>query len=656
MKETWLTGQSADIVEDNIQKLKQLFPEVFAEDSIDFDKLKAVLGENVDEGEERYNFTWWGKSKALRLAQTPSTGTLRPCPEESKNWDTTQNLYIEGENLEVLKLLQKPYHNRIKMIYIDPPYNTGTDLLYKNDFSEKLENYIKFSKQVDGGGIKLSTNIETYGRYHSDWLSIMYSRLRLARNLLSDDGIICVTIDDYEMPRLWIILNEIFGEENHLGTVVIRINPGGRKSKRKIAAQHEYALYFSKNSNTEIEKLPISHQDKSHTYLVDEDGSLYEERNLRKEGADSLAKDGSNRYYPIYYDPISGEISSTKVLPEKILPIDTSGQKRIWRRGKKVIDWMAKKKELFIKETNHGKQVYFKFRGGLEGETPKSFWESSKYSASEHGTNVVSKLFDSGDIFSFPKSIHAVTDCIRIGLGESDSIILDFFSGSATTAHSVFLLNAETSRSHKFIMVQLPEPTNEKSEAYKKGYKNICEIGKERIRLAGDQVRRDLREEGNKSNQQVSFSEQETLLNPDDLDIGFKVFKLDTSNFKKWEPDIDNLESSLFNSIENFVDERSEVDIVYEIMLKFGIDLTFPVEKYMIGNKTIHCVGGGAMMICLDNQITTDVAQKIVSLKKELNPAIVRVVFRDTGFSDDSAKTNTKEILRTNGVDEIVSI
>lgn len=338
-----------------------------------------------------------------------------------------ENLVLKGNNLLVLSSLMKNYRGQFDFIYADPPYNTkgsGDTFAYNNTFNE------------------------------STWLTFMKNRLEKAKELLKENGIICLTIDDYEAPKVWILMEEIFGYENHLGTAVIRINPGGRKSKRRLAVQHEYAIFFAKNPSTKVAKIYVSPEDKNHSYKQDANGDWYEERNLRKEGQDSLAKPDSERYYPIYYDPLTGKISSKDKLSIEILPIDTKGQKRIWRRAKNDIDELVNQGMIFHKKTKYGDQLYFKFLGGLEGETPKSFWGDAKYSASEHGTNVLEKIMGVSDTFSFPKSIHAVKDCIKVGTDKKDAYILDFFGGSGTTAQAVLELNIADKGERKFVLAE----------------------------------------------------------------------------------------------------------------------------------------------------------------------------------------------------------
>jgi adenine-specific DNA-methyltransferase len=398
----------------------------------------------------KYGLVWDDKQEDVVTQCLENIPILRRVKSKKIATDETlqTNLLIEGDNYHALAVLNYTHRGKIDVIYIDPPYNTGAkDWKYNNDYVDSEDPY-----------------------RHTKWLSFMRHRIALTKNLLKDEGILCVTIDDNELPRLWMLMEQEFGEANHLGTVAIRINPGGRKSKRKIAAQHEYALFFSKNPTTEIAKIFLNPTDKTHSYKQDKEGNWYEERNLRKEGADSLADDDSERYYPIYFNPKTGKLSTIKKYEVEILPIDTAGQKRIWRRDKSVIDSMYEKGELFTKKTKYGLQVYFKFSGGLEGETPKSFWDNPLYSASEHGTQVLDRILGVREAFPFPKSPHAVRDCIRIASDSKDAIVLDFFAGSGTTGQAVLELNKEDKGRRKFILC-----TNDES--------NICEeITYERVK------------------------------------------------------------------------------------------------------------------------------------------------------------------------------
>ena len=649
-----LSGTSADILSQNIDNLKQLFPEVFTEDKIDFDRLKEVLGNYVDAREERYRFEWNGKSKALRMAQTQSTGTLRPCKEESKNWDTTENLYIEGDNLEVLKLLQKTYHNSIKMIYIDPPYNTGGDFVYKDDFKDNIKNYLKITGQTDEEGKKLSTNSETSGRYHTDWLNMMYPRLRLARNLLSNDGIIFISIDDNEVDNLKKICNEIFGEDNNIAQFARTTKKAG-KSSEDLSKNNDYLLLYKKSSSSKLQKF-------SHT----DTGFRFEDEFIGLRGKYKLNQTldyGSIQYSPSldYEILLDGHIlrpgNATK---EEML----ERQKRnpvsdfCWRWSKDLFEFGLKNGFIVLKESNSGYRIYTKTyekatiskNGSYEIEyidrtkpvTTLEFFDN-KYS-NDNSRKDLAKLF-SEKVFDYSKPVSLLKCLSYLGSKDGD-IILDFFAGSATTAHAVMKLNSEDGGNRKFIMVQLPEPTDEKSEAYKAGYKNICEIGKERIRRAGEKIKEELQ------GQQMKIGEEPKKV----PDIGFKVFKLDSSNLKKWNPDYDNLEKTMMDMVSNYVDGRSEEDVLYEIMLKYGVDLTLPMEIELVNSKKVFNIGYGALFICLDDNIEMDVAEYIISKKNELQPKITRVVFKDNGFKNDDDKANVEMRLERAGFDDIVSV
>jgi len=621
MIETTLTGKTPDIGEENIKKLMTMFPEVVTEGKVDFEKLKQLLGEYVDDSNERYNFTWNGKGRALRLSQTPSLGTLRPCKEESKNWDTTQNLYIEGDNLEVLKLLQKSYYGKIKMIYIDPPYNTGKDFVYRDDFHDSLENYKRITGQVDGNGMPISTNPETSGRYHTDWLNMMYPRLRLARNLLADDGVIFISIDDNEAHNLRKICDEVFGEDNFVAQVIWERAYAPVNLKKHFSECHDYILCYAKNID-----------------LLNCNGLP------RDEKVDSRYRNPDNDPRGVWQ---SDNLTVGPAIPEKVYEIVTpNGRKimppsgRCWLYTKdKLMEMIADNRIWFGEDGGNVPRVKRFLSEVKQGLTPMTIWKYTEVGHSQDAAQKLKALFDGKDYFDYPKSIDLIKRCLQL-YTERGSLVLDFFSGSATTAHAVMQLNAEDGGNRKFIMVQLPEPTDEKSEAYKAGYKNICEIGKERIHRAGEKIKE-------------KYKDKENIEN---LDIGFKVFKLDTSNIRKWQPDYDNLEQSLLDYVDNFVYGRTELDVVYEIMLKYGLDLTYPVDEFTIAGKKVYSIGYGMLMICLDNEITTEVAKGILTKIKELSPESSRVVFKDNGFKTDSNKTNIKEILKSGGIEEFITI
>lgn len=633
-----LDGKSMDIVADNIEKLKAIFPEVFCEDKVDFERLQEVLGSYIADKEERYRFEWNGKSQAIRIAQTPSTGTLRPCKEESKNWDTTQNLYIEGDNLEVLKLLQKSYQNRIKMIYIDPPYNTGNDFIYKDDYKDNLLNYLAITGQSDEEGRKITTNTEIDGRYHTNWLNMMYPRLRVARNLLKENGVIFISIDDNEVYNLRKMCDEIFGEENFVVALTIIVKTEGRRYGF-FAKTHENVLVYAKN-NIELSLNEIEVQGSK--FLYNDGFGGFNIRDLRNQNTRAFNETNRpNLRYSFFVDENSADKNGfCKVSVEKndkfieVLPITVNELNSVWRWGKEK----SKKEihDLVARKSSDG--IYRVFQKSRKlTQTAKTVWINKEY-ISNKGTKEISEILGKG-IFDFPKPVELIKTILQIGTNDGDTI-LDFFSGSCTTAHAVMKLNSENNGNRRFIMVQLPEKCDEKSEAYKNGYKNICEIGKERIRRAGDKIVSD-----NKDKEGI-----------DDLDIGFKVLKLDSSNIKKWNPDYDNLEQSFDDMLDNFVPNRTEEDVVYEIMIKYGIDLTYPVEEKIINGKKVYSIGFGALIICLDNDITLDIVEGIVKVKKDLSPEVCRVVFKDNGFANDSVKTNAIQILRRNNIKEVMSI
>ena len=628
MIETKLDGKSMDIVADNISKLKEIFPEIITEDKIDFDKLRSILGENVDSSNERYNFTWPGKYDANKESQKRSTGTLRPYKDESKNWDTTKNLYIEGDNLEVLKLLQNSYYNKIKCIYIDPPYNTGDDIIYQNDYSDNLNTYLKLTGQIvtcEESKIKVSTNTESNGRYHSNWLNMMYPRLKLARNLLTDDGCIIVAIDHYELNNLIDICDEIFHEDNRLGIITVVHKPEGRQHAKFFSASNEYMIVYAKNKSFVKFNQVVLNEDKLKEFTEkDEIGNFKWKNFIRGDTTKAIKPKG---YYPIYVSPDLKDLSlEEKQGYHKVLPIDNKGTERAWIVLPDGFITRLNNNEMkaAINPKTGKLEILYKIR---EQQVLTTHWVEKKYNATAYGTNVLKDLMGQ-KTFDFPKSIYLVEDILRIIAKDGDTI-LDFFSGSATTAHAVMDINNKENKNQKFIMVQLPYPSDEKSDAYKAGYKNICEIGKERIRRAGDKI---VEESGNK-----------------DLDIGFKVFKLDTSNLEKWDPDYNNIQQSLM--ADKIKPDRTNDDLIYELMLKYGLDLTFPIEPK--GNN-IYSIGHGALIICLDDNITKDIANEIVDLAK--NASISRVVFKDSGFKSDADKTNAKEILKTNHINEVITI
>ena len=607
MKESRLTGESKDIVSENIEILKELFPDIVVEEKIDFDKFKSNFGAFIDTSHEKYNLTWPGKNQAIRESQKQSTGTLRPCLDESKNWDSTQNLYIEGDNLEVLKLLQKSYYNKIKMIYIDPPYNTGNDFIYTDSYSDNLDNYLKLTNQVGGGRNKnviLTTNTETQGRFHSNWLNMMYPRLKLARNLLKDEGVIFISIDDNEANNLKKICDEIFGEDNFIA-MICQKSRGGISNDKIISENHNYQLFYAKNK-----------------MVIHENRFKYGVKKTEKDFKRFNKNDDDGKgFYSL--NPVSGPGGARKGNPY----YEFLGVEGYFRFSKERMAKMYDEGKIVKINDNLYQKTYL---NDLKDNVKKisTWWDD--VGTTSTGTKLIKTLFPEIQvpIFDHPKPIELIELMIEYCNFEDNDIILDFFSGSSSTAHAVLDYNSKENKNYKFIMVQIPEPTNEKMEAHKEGYENICEIAKERIRRAGDKI--------------VEESENK------DLDIGFKVFKLDSSNLEKWDPDYNNIQQSL--TIDNIKEDRTNEDLVYEIMLKYGIDLTLPIETH----DNIYSVGFGALIICLDNNITKEITDEILKIAK--NSSLTRVVFKDSGFTSDAEKTNIKEILKVNNISEFITI
>ncbi|MDO7172616.1 site-specific DNA-methyltransferase [Mariniflexile sp. AS56] len=611
-------SQSENIVETNIDKLKALFPEIVTEGKIDFKVLQEVLGNELEEGEEYYRFTWAGKANARREAQKPSTGTLRPAPEESVDWDTTQNLYIEGDNLEVLKLLQKSYAGKVKMIYIDPPYNTGKDFVYKDNYKDNLRNYQEITGQVDEEGNKLSTNSDSDGRFHSNWLNMMYPRLRLARNLLKEDGVIFMSIDDNEFQNLIKLANDVFGENNFVENLVWkrRATP---PNDRIIGKNHEYLVIFAKS----IDKLSINLQPRSEKL-----NSRYSNPDEDPRGnwvASDLSANGKG-----------GRLTESCIFDIKnpeTGKLFSPPANKCWLYNREKVEMLISENRIGFRE-NSGSPFLKRYLSEVrQGSTLATILDNHGYS--QDSAKEIKTLF-SADVFDFPKPTKLLKTILTTGT-KDDEIVLDFFSGSASSAVSILELNSQDDNKRRFIQVQLPEQTDKNSEAFKEGYKTITEIGKERIRRASKKIAEEYPEKAK------------------DLDLGFKVFKLDTSNIKAWDGNPANLDESLFDAQDNVKTDRTEHDVLYEILLKYGLDLTLPIEEQQIEGKTVFSVGFGALFICLADTISSKVAEGIGAWKEELQPEVCRVVFKDTGFTDVE-KTNSIQILKRFGITEIKSI
>ena len=628
-----LDGQSMDLVKENVEKLKELFPSIVKEDKIDFDELELLLGENINRNNEQYSFTWNGKTEATKLAQKRSTGTLRPCKEESKDWDNTQNLYIEGDNLEVLRLLQASYNGRIKMIYIDPPYNTGHDFVYKDNFEDNIKNY----KEQTGQAAK--SNADTDGRYHTNWLNMMYPRLKLARNLLDKNGIIFISMDDHEFANLKKICDEVFGENNFIANFIWEKGKEGGSDSSIMRSHYDNVLCYCRNSS---ESNIINLDEKDVSRHISED----KEKNLV---AGILEEENKGELFQLI------NLSKQKDYKVKIPLTDGSIIEWPSYAPQKSIDEWIKRGKVFVGE----KRVpYIKsyLKDELQGQKPSNII-TQEYGTTKAGSIEIRELLGNREIFSYPKPSVLIKRLLKIA-STKESIILDFFSGSATTAHAVMQLNAEDGGNRKFIMVQLPELTDENSEAYKVGYKNICEIGKERIRRAGKKIEnldgldgaiiahrligKDKLTEKDVEEFKKSETYQQYLK---DLDTGFKVFKLDSSNLKKWDNtptrDVDTLKARIQTSMDYLKDDRNEFDLVYEVMLKYGIDLSYPVRKTENEKAYIVEAPEYKLLVCTMPNISLDDVESFA------NENVGTYLFADRCFGSDSLLINTEEILKS---------
>ena len=642
--------KSPDLVAENVSRLRALFPELVTEGpdgvAVNLDVLKQLVGDRtVTDAEEKYGLNWHGKRRARQLALTPSTGTLRPCPEDSVDWDTTQNLMIEGDNLEVLKLLQKSYARKVKLIYIDPPYNTGRDFVYPDSFQDNIRNYLEITGQLDADGNKITSNSETSGRFHTDWLNMLYPRLKLARNMLRDDGVLFVSIDEREVANLRAVLDELFGVENGVCEFVWQAKKGGGSDNRGVVSEHEYVLCYCRNIDAEpLGQLTIDAEPLDQT---DANGPYRRGRELNKWGANSLRKDRPTLFFPI---PGSNGVD--------VFPIRNDGKEGRWRWGKKrILQAVADGNVEFIARENGTYIAYEKIRSSDARRKPfRTLLTDSGQTAD--GTKVIKDLFDGERVFDFSKPLDLVSALLTIGIPLSDDddrdaapLVMDFFAGSGTSGHSAMLRSAaDGDSSCRFVLVQLPEtldPTNNDqkiaSEFCDKLGKprNITELTKERLRRAAKKIRED------------------TPLFAGDL--GFRVFKLDSSNIRAWEPDREDLLKTLEDSVQHLKTDRREQDILFELLLKLGLDLTVPIERKVIAGKTVRSIGAGALITCLANKIAAvdvePLALGIVAWHEELAPAgETMAVFRDSAFADDVAKTNLAAILHQHDLETVRSL
>lgn len=630
--------QSSNGVEDNITKIAQLFPDCVTETVdersgqpkhlIDFEKLKQNLSDSViSERAERYQFTWPDKSKAILLANSPIHATLRPCREDSVDFDNTQNLYIEGDNLDVLKCLKETYLHKVKMIYIDPPYNTGNDFVYEDDFAQSSEEYLANSGQFDEQGNRMFTNAESNGRFHTDWLNMIYPRLKVARDLLTDDGVIFISIDDNEVENLRKVCDEVFGEQNFVDCLHWK-----KKKQPSFLAKHtakvmEYVIVYAKNT-FKLEKLSIEKVSDSNKKVININNKVSSRIfkpgvRVKSEEQTGIIKAGvyTGRSMDVEYkNDIYYENGRTTNEVEVVSKFSDSQSN---------IDTFIQKDLLYITKN-------FLLRRDVGEEAAEKRKSITDLLLNDYGDNQESdkeflELFDK-KYFDYTKPIKLIYNLVKSNFTE-EGIILDFFSGSATTAHAVMQLNSEDGGNRKFIMVQLPEKTDEKSEAFKAGYKNICEIGKERIRRAGKKIK------------------EESPLTTQDLDTGFRVLKLDSTNMQDiyYSPK-DISQADLFSQVDNVKPDRTGEDLLFQVMLELGATLDSKIEATTVAGKTIYNVAEGYLVACFDPDVTDEVVKVIA----QMQPAYA--VLRDTSMKDDSTATNFEQIFKTYSPDTVTKI
>jgi len=613
-----LDGMSMNIEQTEMEKLKAVFPQCFAEGKLDIDKLLSLCGEYIDNDFEKYKFEWKGKLESLKLAQKRSTGTLRPCREESVNFDDTQNLYIEGDNLEVLKLLQTAYYNKIKMIYIDPPYNTGSDFVYEDDFADPLGRYKQITNQTT------KSNAETMGRYHTNWLNMIYPRIRLAHNLLKEDGAIFISIDENEVHNLRKVCDEIFGEENFVAQLGWQKVYSPKNQARYYSNDYEFVLCYAKSlADFKLGELPRTPEMNARYKNPDNDP-----RGDWKPGdcvGNGVRTNG-------YYDVVSPKTGKVFNVP----------QGKHWVYAPENMKKMIADNRIWFGVDGNSFPATKQFLTEVSGRKASSLLLHVDYGHTDMAVKDLKKIFDEFEKVPFdtPKPIKLIKMLMIPNTNDGD-IILDFFSGSATTGHAVMQLNADDGKNRKFILVQLPELLEEKTEAYQKGYKSISDLGKERIRRAGAKVL----EETESAQLQIGEEEKKPL------DVGFKVFKLDTSNLKTWDSTpIEDGQLTMFyerlnSMVDTVKDDRSDMDVVYEVMLKMGITLDTPVTYIEVNNKIVYIVGEFLLMVCLANNITAEDIEGIAAY------APAKIICAEAGFADDSALSNAHYILKDKNIE-----
>ena len=630
--------KTPDLIAENLATLKALFPEVVTEDGVNVDALKLLIGKTVTDAEEKYGLNWHGKRLARQLALTPSTGTLRPCPEDSVAWDTTRNLMIEGDNLEVLKLLQKSYAAKVKLIYIDPPYNTGKDFVYPDNYQDNISNYLQLTKQAEGGR-KISSNTEASGRFHTEWLNMMYPRLKLARNLLKEDGVIFISIDDSEVDNLKRIGNEVFGEENFIACIIWEKKFSPQNDDKYLTEAHDYIVLYAKNKEVwRPNLLPRSEEQMASFTNPDNDprgpwtsGDLTSK--TKAQGHSYCIKSPTGKEH---YPPTGRQWGAAKDTFDRML-----AEGRIWF-GKSGDNFPRVKQ--FLSEVQ-------------KGIVPLTLWKHEDVGHNQEAKQELNSLMDRVD-FETPKPVRLVSRMLQIAgeSGSDDELIMDFFAGSGTTGHAVWQKCADDGRKRKFILVQLPEPTDLPT------YPTIADITKERLRRAGKKIREELEAKQLPVTQEPELPNSQSAVPKLQLpDIGFRVFKLASSNIQAWEPNRERLAETLEASVEHLKTDRTEADILFELLLKLGLDLTVPMETRNIAGQHVHSIGAGTLLVCLSKTIAAKqvepLALGIAAWHKTQGPAgESTIVFRDSAFADDVAKTNLTAILQQHGLENVRSL
>ena len=637
--------ESVDMTEKNIEKIESLFPNCITEaldengklkKAINFDLLKQMLSNEIIDDNEAYEFTWVGKKAAIVEANMPIRKTLRPCIEESIDWDNTENLYIEGDNLDVLKLLQESYLDSVNLIYIDPPYNTGKDILYKNNYSQNQDEYDN-SITTDSDGNKLYINTENNGFFHSDWLSMMYSRLKVAYNLLSNSGFLVIAIDHNELFNLGSICDEIFGYSNRIGIISVVHKPEGRNQAKFIGPSNEFMLIYAKDESSARLQEVVLDPKVGEKFNLSDEISRYRLQNFIRltDGKLAYRSVRPNFWYPIYVDLKNNILSvdkksiSSDAVP--VYPITKAGIEMSWKVLSKSAQLLIKKGELDFNVDEDGFiTIMERIR---EKEVIKSHWVRKEYNAIQYGTKVVNELLE-GNIFDFPKSIYLIEDVIKLCCPKN-GLVMDFFSGSGTTAHSVILANSKDGGNRRFIMTQIPASCDIKSNAFKNGYTNICEIGKERIRRAGKKIIQDNSYCGKRNS----------------LDVGFRVLTLDESNMNNIYYDVNEYSQDLLPKLEYHIkSDRNDLDLLFGSLLEWGLPLSLPYNSEEIEGYILHNYNSGDLIACFDEDIPDSVI-KYIAKKQPL-----RAVFRDSSFANSPSKINVGEIFKSLAPDTRVKV